>query len=109
MKVSNITTATANTARRATESSLMGIAATSNIIARVFNKIEEKSFDQAVIHRATRKNIRRDEAAHQLMESHKATLSNIDAKYAKLKSIVPSKKVQPDVVPDGKVWEPKLV
>lgn len=104
-----MTTAVANNTRRATESGLMAMAATSNVIARVFNKVEHKSLNKAIDLRSTRKNIRKGAAAQELLDSHKATLENIDLKYAKLKGIFSPKEKQVDEVPAGKVWEPKIV
>lgn len=108
MNATAIKTTVSNGINQVTESSLMGISATSNIMSRLFSKVEEQSFNKAVTLRSTRKQIRPEAAAYELGESHKHTLENIDLKYAKLKGIFSPKQKQEDRVPDGKVWESKI-
>lgn len=108
MRATAIKATVCNTANQVTESSLMAISATSNVMSRLFSKAEESSFNKAVTIRAHRKGIRQEQSAQELSDIHKHTLENIDSKYAKLKGLFPTKQKQSDTVPAGKVWEPKI-
>lgn len=109
MNASTMKTATVNTVKKAAEKSLLGTAILSHGIAKVFNTIEEKSFDNAVMLRANRKEISPDVAAAEITQSYNATLENIDLKYAKLKGILSQKKIQQEKTEGVKNWEPKIV